>query len=121
MAEERIICIGCPLGCLVTITIGDKGKVADISGYQCKQGQKYVLEEYKNPARILTATVLTQNSSQPLLSVRTAAPLLKTKLTEGMMVLAKTRAKPPIKLGDVIISNLLGTGVDLVATNDLAD
>lgn len=120
MSEEQgIICIGCPMGCAVTLTIDDDGKVAGITGHKCKEGQKYVLDEYKNPVRTLTATLLTQDSSQPLLSVRTTAPIQKTKLAPGMTALAKVRAKPPIKIGDVITSNLLDTGVDVVATSDL--
>jgi CxxC motif-containing protein len=117
--EEKIRCIGCPLGCLVTLTVDDKGEVVGIAGYQCKDGQKYVLDEYRNPMRVLTATVLTQGSSRPLLAVRTTRPILKTRLAEGMTVLAKARAKPPIKIGDVVIPNLLGTGADVVATTDL--
>jgi len=116
--EERIICIGCPMGCVVTLTIDD-GEVASITGHKCKEGEKYVLDEYKNPVRILTATVLTQSSSQRLLAVRTTAPIPKTKLAPGTMALAEVRAKPPIKIGDVITSNLLDTGVDVVATSDL--
>jgi len=117
--EEKIICIGCPMGCMATVTIGDKRKIVDITGCKCKQGKKYVLEEYTNPVRTLTATVIIQSSFQPLLPVRTVTPILKTKLAPGMMVLAKLRAKPPIKMGDIIVSNLLGTGVDVVATTDL--
>lgn len=116
--EQSIICIGCPMGCAVTLTTDD-GKVASITGHKCKEGEKYVLDEYNNPVRTLTATVLTQNSSQRLLAVRTTAPILKTKLVPGMMALAEVRAKPPIKMGGVIISNLLDTGVDVVATGDL--
>ena len=117
--EERIICIGCPMGCMVVLDIDDEEKVVGITDYKCKQGMKYALEEYKNPGRILTTTVLTETSYQPLLAVRTTMPILKTKLAEGMGALAKVRAKPPIKIGDVIVSNLLDTGVDVVATSGL--
>ena len=118
--EERIVCIGCPMGCAVTLTIDDNGKVVSIAGHKCKEGEKYVLDEYENPVRTLTATVLTQSSSQRLLAVRTTAPIPKTKLVPGIMALAKVRTKPPIKIGDVILSNLLDTGVDVAATSDLS-
>lgn len=117
--EERIVCIGCPLGCEVKLTLDEKGEVVNIAGYKCKEGQKYVLEEYRNPARVLTATVLTRSSVQPLLAVRTNRPILKTMLHQGMLELAKVRAKPPIASGDVIIPNLLATKADVVATADL--
>jgi CxxC motif-containing protein len=107
------------MGCAVTLTIDHDGKVASITGHKCKQGKKYVMDEYENPVRTLTATVLTQVSSQRLLAVRTTAPIPKTKLMPGMMALTKVRAKPAIKMGDVIVSNLLDTGVDVVASSDL--
>jgi CxxC motif-containing protein len=119
VAEVNIICIGCPMGCVATLTIGDDGEVVAIVGCECKVGQKYVVEEYKNPVRVLTATVVTRGSLPSLLPVRTAAPIPKMKLLPGMKVLAKARVEPPVKIGDVIIPNLLDTGVDLVATSDL--
>jgi len=118
--EKAFICIGCPLGCEVTLTINDNGEVLEFEGNKCKEGEKYVLEEYKNPVRTLTATVLTEGSSQPLLAVRTSKPILKTKLVQSMAVIAGTRAKPPLKMGDVIVPNLLDTGADLVASSDLS-
>jgi CxxC motif-containing protein len=117
--KKTFICIGCPLGCEVTLTIGDKGKVVGFAGNRCKEGEKYVLEEYKNPVRTLTATVLTQGSSQPLLAVRTAKPIGKTMLKKGMAAIAKTKVKPPVRIGEVIVPNLLGSGVDVIASSNL--
>lgn len=117
--EETIICVGCPLGCEVKLTLNDKNEVAGIEDNKCKEGKVYAVEEFTNPVRTLTATVLTQGSSQPLLPVRTSKPILKTLLPHSMSIIAKTRAKPPIKMGDVIVPNLLDTGVDVVASSDL--
>lgn len=117
--EEKLICIGCPMGCLVTLTIGSNKEVVGISDNKCKQGEKYVLEEYLHPVRTLTATVLTRGSSQPLLSVKTARPIPKTKSLPGAIALAGLKVRPPVKAGDVVISNLAGTGVDVVATGNL--
>lgn len=119
VSEVNIICVGCPLGCAATLTIGEDGKLAALTGCKCKAGQKYVVNEYKKPVRVLTGTILTQDSAQPLLPVRTATPILKEKLLAGMKVLAETRVRPPVRIGDVIISNLLGTRVSVVATSDL--
>lgn len=118
--EQMIICVGCPLGCEIKLTLNNKNEVTEVEGNQCKEGTQYALEEFKNPVRTLTATVVTQDSSQPLLPVRTAKPILKTLLTQSMTVIAEARAKPPIKMGDVIVPNLLDTGVDLVASSDLS-
>jgi len=117
--EAMIICVGCPLGCDVKLTLNDKSEVTEVDDNKCKEGKEYALEEFKNPVRTLTATVLTESSSKPLLPVRTSRPILKTLLVQSMADIAKARAKPPIKMGDVIVPNLLDTGVDVVASSDL--
>lgn len=115
---ETIICIGCPLGCRVTVTQDKKGKIASIKGAECKQGEKYVLKEFENPVRTLTATVRTGDESYPLLPVRTSSPVPKKLLTDIMLQTAKAGVKPPVKAGDVILKNVLNTGSDLIATSD---
>ncbi|OPL12707.1 MAG: hypothetical protein AVO39_11360 [delta proteobacterium MLS_D] len=118
--EKRYICIGCPLGCEVTLTIDDTGDVVGFAGNKCKEGERYVLAEYKNPVRTFTATVRTRDSSQPLLAVRTNKPILKTLQIESMKVIAATKVTPPVQIGDVIIPDLLNTGADVVASANLS-
>lgn len=119
MKEVRVICIGCPLGCRATLKVSEGGEVLEVTGCRCKEGRSYVVEEFRNPVRVLTATVLTEGSQLPLLPVRTSSPIPKEKLREAMKVLAKVRVKPPVRAGEVVLEDLLGTGVDLVATRDL--
>jgi CxxC motif-containing protein len=121
MVEENIVCIGCPLGCRTTLRIDHHGDVAKITGYKCKQGRQYVLEEYRNPVRILTTTVLTEQSSRPLLPVRTNRPVLKSRLKEATLTLVRIKAKPPLRVGQVILPNLLNSGANVVATDDLLE
>ncbi|RJP30877.1 MAG: DUF1667 domain-containing protein [Actinobacteria bacterium] len=116
--KETIICIGCPLGCRVTVIQDKKGNVAGLKGAECKQGQKYVLEELKNPVRTLTATVPTGDEGFPLLPVRTSLSILKTLLKPVMVETARVKVKPPVKAGDVILKNVKRTGADLIATAD---
>jgi CxxC motif-containing protein len=121
MPQEKIVCIGCPFGCRTTLRTDRHGDVVKITGYKCKEGRQYVFKEYRNPVRIFTATVLTENSSRPLLPVRTNRPILKTKLREAALALVKLKVNPPIQVGQVILPNLLNTGADVVATDDLFD
>ncbi|NPV59342.1 MAG: DUF1667 domain-containing protein [Actinobacteria bacterium] len=116
--RETVICIGCPLGCRVTAVTDRKGTVTALKGAECKQGQKHVLEELRNPVRTLTATVRTGDESFPLLPVRTSRPVLKVMLRPIMRETAKVKVKPPVKAGDIVIANVLKTGADLVATAD---
>lgn len=117
--EKVIICVGCPLGCEITLTLNDNGEVSKVSGNSCQEGKAYALEEYMNPVRVLTATVRTENSIRPLLPVKTSKPILKNKLKPGMSVLAKVKVKPPVKIGEVIMANFLETDADVVATDNL--
>lgn len=116
--RETVICIGCPLGCRVTVLRDRKGGITGMKGADCKQGEKYVLEELENPVRTLTATVRTGDESFPLLPVRTSRPVLKTLLGAIMMETARAAVKPPIKAGDVIVKNVLKSKADLIATTD---
>ena len=122
MAEEHCVrCIICPLGCFVRVVVDDDGAVEKVDGHQCKDGENYALDEYKNPVRVLTATVLTSANSTPLLPVRSSEPIPKARLLESMSILAGVCVGPPLRAGDVIISRLLDTDADLVATADLLD
>ena len=118
MAEQVLICIGCPLGCNVTLTIGDKGEIENATGNQCKEGKDYAVAECRAPVRVFTATLLTEGSGR-LLPVRTDKPVHRKELKEITKALAKVKVGPPVKVGQIIIPNILGTGANLIATGNL--
>jgi CxxC motif-containing protein len=118
MAEQVLICIGCPLGCHVTLKMSDKGEVESTAGNQCKEGKDYVVAECRAPVRVFTATVFAEGSGR-LLPVRTDKPIHKNQLKEIMKALAKVSVRPPVKVGQTIIHNILGTGANLIATGNL--
>jgi CxxC motif-containing protein len=97
----------------------ETGQVQEISGNECKEGKGYAEKEVKSPERVLTATVITEGSAQPLLPVRTSKPILKDRLKECMRELAGVKARPSTKIGQTITKNILNTGADLIATRDL--
>jgi len=117
--EQRVICVGCPAGCGTKLSLDERGEVVEISDNKCKKGKKYVLDEYKNPCRVLTGSILAESSVRNLLPVRTDKPIPKDKLKECMRVLAKIRVRPPVKVGQVIELNILDTGANLVTTDEL--
>ena len=119
MKEERIICIGCPMGCRVTLEVDERGEVVGFKGNRCKEGKEYVLKEYRNPVRVLTTTLPVEGGGT--LPVRTDRPIPKGKMREGVRALAKLRVRPPVSLGDVILEDLLGTGANVVATATLRE
>lgn len=121
MKKEEIICIGCPVGCRVVLSINKGGNIDALAGNECKIGERYAAQEYTAPVRIFTGTVQTRNCSRPLLPVRTSKAVPKKLISSFSKCVIDVKVKPPIRLGDVIISNIHNTGVDLIATSDLED
>ncbi len=118
MAAETVICIGCPLGCRVSVAVDRRGKVAGMRGARCRQGEKYVLKELREPVRTLTTTLRTADRDFPLLPVRTSRPVLKALMRDIVRETASVVVKPPVKCGQVLVSDVCGSGADLVATTD---
>jgi CxxC motif-containing protein len=118
MSQSEIICIGCPMGCRVTLKIGPDFHIENIVGDRCKEGEKYVTAEFRNPVRIFTSTVLTEGSHR-LLSVKTDRPIHKSQLNALARAVARIKVKPPVEMGQEIVHNILGTGANLVSTGTL--
>ncbi|HBG02100.1 MAG TPA: molybdopterin oxidoreductase [Firmicutes bacterium] len=118
MAKE-ITCTVCPLSCNVVLELGESGEILSLTGNRCARGKVYATKEHENPERTLTTIVKIEGGRHPVLPVRTNQPIPKTRLKEGMLVAAKVQVKAPIAMGDVIIKDFLGLGVDLVASRDL--
>lgn len=98
MTEQVLICIGCPLGCRVTLKISDDGKIESMIGNQCKEGKGYVIAEFRAPVRVFTATILTEDGKY-LLPVKTDKPVFKDDFKKIMKAIANLRVKPPSRWG----------------------
>jgi len=118
MEDNKIICVSCPMGCRMTIQSKD-GKIISITGNTCPKGIKYAEEEFVNPLRILPTTVKVIGGELPLVSVKTEKAIPKKLLLEAMVEIAEIEVNAPVKIGQVIKSDLLGTGVSLVATRNI--
>ena len=116
--KKTIICIGCPKGCSIKI-IHDGGSIQDFSGYTCKKGLEYAQNELISPKRILTSTIIIKNGDPPLLPVKTKDAISKGKIFDCMKEICKIELQAPVALGTIVKSNIGGTGVDLVATNNI--
>ncbi len=116
MEKIEMICINCPLGC--SLTVERDGENFKVSGNTCPRGEKYAINELTHPVRTLTTTVAVANREGTYLPVKTAKPISKAKLFEAMALVNATKANAPIKIGDVIIENMLGEA-DLVAASDV--
>ncbi|MBQ8447693.1 MAG: DUF1667 domain-containing protein [Clostridia bacterium] len=116
MEKIEMICINCPLGCMLTVERDAEGGFK-VSGNTCPRGEKYAVNELTHPVRTLTTTVAIGNREGKYLAVKTAKPISKAKLFEAMALVNATKAQAPVKIGDVIIENMLGEA-DLVAASD---
>lgn len=114
MEKRELICIGCPLGCPLTVEITEE--TISVSGHTCKRGEDYAIKEVKNPTRIVTSTIRVTGGVIPMVSVKTAADIPKGKIFECMKEIQAMSVEAPVKLGQVMIENCGGTGVAVVAT-----
>ena len=102
-------CVVCPWGC----TLQAEGK--SISGYSCSRGLEYGKKELVDPRRSISGTVRICGAPQNVLPVKTSAPIPKDMLLQAAALLGKTEIYPPVKTGDVIIPDILGTGINFIA------
>ena len=116
---KDLICITCPKGCHARVWMEDGNVI--IKGEVCKRGKEYLKQEFLEPKRILTSTVVVEQSRSKRLPVRTRTGIPKKEIFRAMEELSKVKVQPPIKIGYVIIPNFLGTGVDLLASDDIRD
>ncbi len=119
MEQTKIICIGCPKGCLVTVSHEGK-EIKEIQGFGCKNGEIYAQNEFTAPVRIFTSTVRVENGDLTLVPVKTKTSVPKNMLMECAKESCRITVKAPISVGDVICADFCGTSVDLIATRDIA-
>lgn len=118
MEEKNFICTACPMGCKLIVRI-EGNEVVQVLGNRCKRGENYGTQEATAPKRMLATTVRARGGLHPLLPVYTSAEVPKAKMREILMVLRDVDVPCPVKMGDVILKNIAGTGVDILASRDL--
>ena len=119
MAEEvNLICTACPQGCTLTAVI-ENGEVIEVRGYNCKKGLDYGVAEMTDPRRMVATTVKVKNGFHPLLPVYTERPVPKPLITQILDEIRKVEVTAPVKMKSVIVENVLGTGVNVLASRDM--
>ena len=118
METKTMNCIMCPMGCEMTVTL-ENGKFVSVTGNSCPRGARYAETEVTDPRRMLTTTVRINGGLLPLLPVVSADVLPKGKIAECAAYLRNVTAEAPVKAGDVVVRNILGLGVDIVAGRDM--
>lgn len=108
----KLTCIMCPVGCQLEVT--KQGKEYVVTGNNCIRGERYGKEEVTAPKRILTTLIQTHKGVLP---VKTTLPIPKEKIMEANRLISKMNIAEG-KSGDIVVSNILGTGADVVITGD---
>ena len=111
-------CICCPLGCQLEVSLDGEGGVAEVSGNTCKRGADYAAREAVAPERMVTAVLPVAGCLEPA-SVKTAMPVPKALVADVLAACAAQRLVAPITAGDVIIVDVCGTGVAVIATKSV--
>lgn len=116
MSEVReITCIMCPLGCRIKAVI-DEGNILTMEGNACPNGEEYARQEIMSPSRILMSVIKCRDCDMPTVSVKTDKAVPKKLIWEIMRELRDVEVDPPVNVGDIIMENVLGTGINIVAT-----
>ena len=94
-------------------------EILSVSGNTCKNGEKYAHKELTNPTRIVTSTVRVVGGTLGMVSVKTSADIPKGKIFDCVKELKAIDLPAPVAIGDVIIEDVCGTGVSVVATKNV--
>lgn len=115
---KKLICIVCPMGCELQVDLTTN----TVTGNTCKRGAIYGIEEVTHPTRVITSTVKLTNSTELIrLPVKTKSAIPKELNFKCMAIINSLEVEAPIKVGEVIVENILGTGIDLVATRSVEE
>lgn len=116
---SQYLCIGCPLGCRLEVE-ADGPDIVEVRGFSCKIGKTFAIQEHTAPTRMVATSVRVKNGLWARLPVKTQAPVPKEKVSEIAQALHRIEVEAPVKRGDVILADVSGTGVDVIATRDMA-
>ncbi len=113
----ELICICCPMGCRLTVEKEENGY--KVTGNTCPRGKKYAVEEMTAPTRTVTTSVKIKGKNNLMLSVKTDKPIAKSLIFDSLKKLESVTVSAPIKIGDIILENVLDTGVNFIATRNV--
>ena len=117
MEHVKLICIGCPMGCDLTVET-DGGVPVSVTGNSCPIGKKYAEEEVTAPKRTVTSTAISDGGVP--VPVKTAGTVPKSKIFGVVAAIKAAKPSLPVRIGDVVVPDAAGTGVPVVATKSVS-
>ena len=116
MEKRELICIGCPLGCMLTVEL-DGTELVNVTGNTCPRGKTYAEKEVTNPTRIVTSSVKVVGGDRVSVACKTKSDIPKGKIFDVARALKEVVVEAPVCIGDVLVENVADTGVEIVATS----
>ncbi len=118
MEDIKMICVSCPKGCTLTVTT-DGDTIVKVTDASCKRGEDYAHQEITDPRRMVASTVKVANGIHPLVPVYTEAPVPKPLIFEILAEIRKAELQAPVKTEQIVIENVLNTGINIIASRDM--
>lgn len=115
LERRELICIGCPLGCNMTVAM-EGGEIRSINGNTCPRGADYARKELTDPRRIVTSLVRVTGGELAVVPVKTVSDIPKGQIMDCIRELKTVLLEAPVAMGDIVVRNVCGSGVDVVAT-----
>ena len=112
---KNMTCILCPMGCRLTVKQEADGAV-HVAGNSCKRGEQYGIQELTAPMRVVTSSVRVRGGQLPLCPVKSRGQLPKARIAEALKAIRTIQIEAPVKIGQVLLEDVVGTGVPIVAT-----
>lgn len=113
---KELICIVCPKGCHLKV---DENNDYSVTGNSCPRGVEYGKKELIAPTRVITSTVKVRGAIYSRCPVKTAAPIPKELIFDAMKLLNDVELESPVRVGDVVVEDICGTGIAFVAARNL--
>ena len=115
--EEKVICVTCPKGCTLIVTRDGETVVNVENG--CKRGHEYAKQELTDPRRMVASSVKIKGGIHPLMPVYTSAPFPKPRIPELLAALRKVELHAPVSLDQVVMTDVLGSGINIKASREM--
>ena len=112
---DRLTCVLCPVGCELQVRKDESGEL-DVQGNRCDKGLPFAVEEILHPKRNLATSIPVRGTASKMVSVRLSGPVPREMIFPILAEIARLRPEVPVRRGQVLIADVLGTGVDVIAT-----
>lgn len=117
----QYLCIGCPLGCRLEVEEDAQGDIVEVRGFSCKRGESFALQEHTDPRRMVSTTIRIDGGRWPRLPVRSRDAVPKDRVTALCRRLRSVTLTAPVRMGEVVLADALGTGIDMIASRDMPE